>query len=79
MAICVVLRKESETERDAVYLFGPDEGCLGKVMIDKRTGEIQVLEPIPGDRTTFYSSRAARRLEQHFKKGEFPDETMYAT
>jgi len=79
MAICVLLRKESETEQEAVYLFGPDEGRLGKLMIDKRTGEIDVLEPIPGDQTTFYSSRAARRLEQHFKNGEFPDETMYAT
>jgi len=79
MAICVLLRKESETERDAIYFFGPDEGRFGKWMIDKRSGEIELLEPIPGDRTTFYSSRAASRLEQHFKKGEFPDETMYAT
>lgn len=79
MAISVFIRKASENDQVAVYMFGPDEDRLfGRLVIDKHKGHIVVGDPYPGDKVGFYSSRASKRLKQHFDKGEFPDQTMYA-
>jgi hypothetical protein len=78
MAICILVRKESETDREAVYLFGPDDRRFGRLMIDKRNGEIVKLSDVDGDLREFNYSRASRRLKDHFARGEFPEETMYA-
>jgi hypothetical protein len=77
MAILVLIRKESESDLEAVYLFGPDDGRFGRLMIDKRSGEIVKLSDVAGDQREFNYSRASRRLKDHFARGEFPQETLY--
>lgn len=77
MAILILIRKESETDQDVVYRFGPDDIRVGRLMIDKRTGEIEKLSDVAGDQREFNFSRACRVLKQHFDGGEFPSEAMY--
>jgi len=77
VAICIVIRKESETEREVIYSFGPGDPRMGRLMTDKRSGEILKVSDVDGDRIAFNFSRAANRLKQHYALGEFPAETMY--
>lgn len=61
------------------YSFGPTEENMGRLRINKVSGEITILEEVPGDHTQFNSIRAIRKLTLHFREKEFPDITCFAS
>ena len=80
MATYVLLLKESEDEENVVYKFGPDEEKMGRVQINKKTGEYTQLMPVPNTETTFYYNRAVSKLLKHLRSGAgFPDQTHFAS
>jgi hypothetical protein len=81
MAVYIQIRKTSETDTEAVYEFLPDadENRAGKLVIDKLSGEIKQLESDVKDDKKFYFSRAARKVHLHHQKGEYPDNTCWAS
>ena len=78
MAIYVGLRLQEQSDKFAKYSFGPDDEQNGRLRIDKRSGEIEILREVPGDETKRYSLRAARKMTLHFRKNEFPEVTCFA-
>ena len=50
----------------------------GVIKINKQTGEIDVVELAEGDKGS-HVQRAAAALKKHWKKGEFPDKTCWAS
>jgi hypothetical protein len=46
--------------------------------IDRINGEIRLVELAEGDKRT-YAQRATLALIKHWKKGEFPDKTFWAS
>lgn len=81
MAVYILIRKLSETDFEAVYDYFPDtdENCFGRLLIRKVTGEIVRLIDCANDEKDFCYSRAARKVLDHQKKGEYPQTTAWAS
>ncbi|HEY2566590.1 MAG TPA: hypothetical protein VGH95_02615 [Candidatus Aquirickettsiella sp.] len=50
----------------------------GKLKIDKRNGDVHTLELAEGD-NGMYAERAGWALMRHWKLGEYPDKTCWAS
>jgi len=68
-----------KNDTEVLYSFNTPEGDVGKVYIDKKTGECFVLEEPEWDKTHKLAARVGIKLEQHWRKGEFPDVTCWAS
>ena len=79
MAIYVGIKRLNADDEFAEYSFGPNDDKLGRLRINKRSGEIEVLEEVAGDESKKYSVRAARKLILHFRSNEFPEVTCFAS
>lgn len=51
----------------------------GTILLDKRTGQTVLAEPMPEDENQACFIRAARKIRKHWEAGEYPDETRYAS
>jgi hypothetical protein len=93
MALYIPIRRIAESPKEATYHFGrdlyapdpdrPRRRCcfvteIGRVQIDKTTGQITFLQTVSEQRD-LYESRVARRLQQALQTGEFPPSIDYAT
>jgi len=79
MAIYVLIRKKEENDSAVKYEFGPTEERLGVLEIAKDSGEVSVLTEVPDDGEQVFSLRAHRKVIQHWRQGQFPDETCWAS
>ncbi len=81
MAVYIQIRKISETETEVVYEYLPDadEKRAGKLVIEKLSGEIKQLKSGMQEDKKFHFSRAARKVLLHHQKGEYPDNTCWAS
>lgn len=59
-------------------LRGKSKLVSGMLKINKTTGEVNVVENAEGD-SGMYSQRATLTLIKHWKKGEYPDRTCWAS
>ncbi len=80
MAIYVGIKRVNSNDEYAEYSFGPNDDELGRLRINKHSGEIEVLEEVAGDETKRkYSVCAIRKLTLHFRSNEFPEVTCFAS
>jgi hypothetical protein len=79
MAFYILLVKESEDEQTVVYRFGPNEEKLGCLLLDKTSGMVKELEPVPTSTSEVLFPRAAVKLRQHWKEGNFPEKSCWAS
>ena len=79
MAFYVILLKERETLERAVYLFGINERQLGRLEISKDNGSVQQLNPAPTDHSLALFTRASVKIYKHWKAGNLPDKTEWAS
>lgn len=79
MAFYVMLVKVNEDEQGVTYNFGTDPEHLGKVYLDKHDGKIQEIEAINIENYQHIFTRAVIKLHQHWKSGNFPDHTCWAS
>ena len=79
MAVYILIRKVSESDREAVYVFGPDELTLGSLRVRKDSGAVELISPVPGNKPEFYFVRARVKVLKHYEHGEFPDRTCFAS
>ena len=77
MATLVMLQKESESDKEAVYRFGPVGDPSGRLRIDKATGAIVKVNDVPGDTDELHYSAASRLLSSHFRLREFPAMSVF--
>jgi hypothetical protein len=81
MAVYIEIRKVEESATEAVYEYTPatGEGDAGRLVIDKRSGVVtkagadRVWDPHPD------FARAARKIFQHHRNGEYPEHTCWAS
>jgi hypothetical protein len=91
--LCIPIGKQAEAESHCDYvfssaLFEPDLDNPGRhkvekhhhgiLRIHKSTGDIEVIQPMPGDDGERRAQRAARIIYRHWQKGEYPEHTIYA-
>lgn len=79
MAFYIALRKLSENDVLAVYSFGVTDDKIGRIQIDKTSGQVSLIEPAPDDQSERLFSRAARKLWLHWERGEYPSATCWAS
>ena len=78
MAIYIEIRKMDEDASGAIYEFGPLEGFIGTVFVDRATQEVLMLHIVDPKKQDFYVSRVRRALQRHLEAGELPARTCYA-
>ncbi|MBB6583781.1 hypothetical protein [Ralstonia solanacearum] len=83
--MCIGMRREAEDLKSATYRFtteryvddtstGPVSGTLS---IDKQTGAIKLVVPMPGDDEKRVFIRAAQKIGRHWAQGNLPETTTY--
>ncbi len=77
MAFHIMIEKTSECEREAVYRFYDTAFANepGELKLDKVTGIIEMTVPT---RETFFQ-RAAVKVARHYRDGDLPDRTEWAS
>lgn len=79
MAFYVLLVKESEDDTSVVYGFGPHEEKLGRLQLDKTSGVVKEIEPAPTNNAEALFPRAAVKIRQHWREGNFPEKSCWAS
>lgn len=79
MAFYVRITKTEDGGRYAKYRFTSDGTAVGCLLIDKQTGDIKILDPVPGDESGALAARAAVRLRKEWRSGHLPDLTEWAS
>lgn len=79
MAFYVLLLKEKEDNIGVVYRFGPDENDLGLLWLDKSNGVVKELKQTSVNNSEAFFQRAAVKVRQHWKAGNFPEKTCWAS
>lgn len=82
MGRLVKLWKSTETLHSVAYRYGAEQNCTGLLVIDKQSGLVSGIEPVPGmsadDSWFLYGMLAKAKTEKMFKLRDFPDEASMA-
>lgn len=77
MAIYIRLNRTDDGPDFVLYEFGWVEEVLGTVALDKRTGEIEILDFTPDRGQEYFESRVRQVLAKHHAARTYPAETRY--
>lgn len=75
MGLVIHLEKQAENSSSCIYTFGPPDTSLGRVALDKDTGdvEIQELNSSPrGPSEQFYLAQVVSRLHDYHEALTYP-------
>ena len=75
----IAIRLLTKNQDSAEYAFGEDETCVGRLTLNLQTGDSQLLQPHPKDHSEGMFQRAARKLLLHWRAGQIPEQTCWAT
>lgn len=79
MAFYIKLMKLDEDEQGVTYQFGNGSENLGKIYLNKANGNLKELELEKHENYHHYLVRAEVKLHQHWKAGNFPYESCWAS
>jgi hypothetical protein len=79
MAFYITIKKISETNDTVIYEYFDEQTGKGQLQLAKESGDVAEVMPAPGDSSGRRFQRAAMKVVQHWKAGEFPDETCWAS
>jgi hypothetical protein len=79
VAFYIDLHKIKEDDLVARYRFCTSEKVIGIIEIRKIDGNVSEIEAAPEDRLGRIFERSAWALMNHWQKGEYPDQTYWAS
>lgn len=82
MAIYLKINKIGEDDHAVRYEFDSGiNGCkdLGILEINRKSGDCVIVQEMIGDTNNELAGYAYRAILKHWKKGEFPDKTCWAS
>lgn len=79
MAFYITIKKISETCDGAIYEYFDDQIGKGRLQLSKKSGDVSELSHAEGDNSGRRFQRAAMKIAQHWREGELPDETCWAS
>lgn len=79
MAFYLDIRKLEENTEYVIYEFGDNDSEVGKLCIQKADGGVKELQSAPGDNSGRRFQRAASKVIEHWKNGEYPTGTCWAS
>lgn len=79
MAFYIEIDKISENVDEAIYEFSDTEAGKGRLRLDKASGDVMEVVAAPGDVHGRRFQRAAVKVVGHWKEGQLPDKTCWAS
>lgn len=80
MAFYIDIKKVSEDQEFVYYKYsGAPNKKYGLLKINKSNADVHVLEYAEDDEAGEHSKRACLKLMQHWRKGEYPAHTCWAS
>lgn len=79
MAFYIRISKVAESDAVASYRFEGDARRSGSFDINKQTGEVSLVEQMPGDEKGHVFSRAAAKIMKEWKQGRLPENAEWAS
>ncbi len=79
MAIYIEIEKLKERENTVQYKFSLLNECSGILSINKDSGDVTLIEPLPNKHGENHFARAAYKVKKHWKEGNLPDKTCWAS
>ena len=79
MAFYITINKVAETSETVTYEYFDEEAGKGQLKINRATGDVAEVFAAPGDASGRRFQRAAMKVIKHWKEGEFPEETCWAS
>ncbi|WP_155273474.1 hypothetical protein [Xanthomonas arboricola] len=79
MAFYIKIRKSDEIESSVIYSFESDYDRCGTLRFSKMTGEVSLIEPMPGDERNQCFNRASVKIMREWKAGKLPDFLEWAS
>jgi hypothetical protein len=77
MAVYIYIWKSAETELHAEYTFSPEDGVVGIMRIERATGNMDLLQPCPGDESNAWYQCACKAVWNGWAVGRLPEVTQY--
>lgn len=79
MAFYVGLNRISENNISVRYEFGSNEENLGIIELNIEDGNVKEIKEAPNDANGLLFERAAWAAMRHWRQGEFPNKTCWAS
>jgi hypothetical protein len=79
MATYIEIDKVSEDDRLAFFSYQDEKGRVGQIKLDKKLGKTILVEAAAGDEHGGLYTRASYKILEHWRKGELPDSTCWAS
>lgn len=79
MAFYLKIEKTNEEKDKAIYRFTGDGGKSGLFEINKKSGELLLLEPMFGDENQNAYKRASIKILREWREGSLPSMTEWAS
>jgi hypothetical protein len=79
VALYIDIRRVADSLTEAEYDYTGPDGELGRLLINKHDGQIELLQQAIGDDRGQYWNRAARKLVRHWADGDLPEHTCWAS
>jgi len=79
MAFYIKIQKAFEDDAIARYVFESDQSRKGLFELNKKTGEISLIEPMPNDEQSNCFNRAATKIMREWREGRLPEMTEWAS
>ena len=78
MGVYISINRIADADEYVDYAFVESDRKPGIIRVNRSTGSMDLIEN-PSDYSEFVWRRAMRRLELHWKKGEYPERTCWAS
>jgi hypothetical protein len=79
MAIYIEIRKVFDNLSEAEYEYIVSEEKIGRLKINKFTGDVELINLALDDDEKMFYNRAAYKIKKHRGAGELPDKTCWAS
>jgi hypothetical protein len=79
MAFYIKIKKIEESATSATFQFEATEKGMGVFQIQKESGDIVLISPMPGDDRKIYFNRAGAKILKEWQSGVLPDVTEWAS
>lgn len=76
-AVYIYIWRSSENDDAVFYSFSPEDGVVGVMSIQRRTGDMHLVTPCPGDDTNTYYQCACKAVWNGWSVGKLPETTQY--
>jgi hypothetical protein len=77
MPVYIYIRRSGVTDEHVHYSFSPEDGVLGEMRIDQKTGDMDLVAACPGDESNVYYQCACKAIWNYWAVGKLPQEAQF--